>query len=523
MIAAWIVVSLAIALPIAGAAWCADALASRHGHARRLPWAIALAALALLTALAPLRRVERAPSVVLPTVTTTSGAAPASPRATAPRTLRDVATALRTTIAAPAARAATLAPAVQRTLGVAWLAATVAMLATLALAWHRMARARRTWPRAEVDGVAVRVAREGTPAVVGLGRAMEIVVPAWVLALPPARRALVLAHEREHVTARDPWLLVLAAASVALLPWHPVAWWLAARLATAIETDCDARVLAAGADVRTYGALLLDVAAGRCAPSLLAPWPALGGRRSTLELRIRAMTDRRRTPRTLASFATGTVVAGALLVACDSGRLPTSAEVERMDARAVQARVLDVLPLEATGPQGKVTWFVDDKPASEAEAKAIAPERIASIDVRRQVGRDTASVIRIVTRAAGTGARGYVMDRTTVTTRDTTARSLDVVIRDSAGVLAGTIDTTKRVVIMRRMPGDSAPRLLVATPAGSGATPVYYIDGVKADADAMKRLAPDRIVSVEVLKGEAARMQYGAEGVNGVIRITTKK
>ena len=38
-----------------------------------------------------------------------------------------------------------------------------------------------------------------------------------------------------------------------------------------------------------------------------------------------------------------------------------------------------------------------------------------------------------------------------------------------------------------------------------------------------KQLIPDQIESINVLKGEVALKKYGAEGVSGVIEISTKK
>ena len=56
-----------------------------------------------------------------------------------------------------------------------------------------------------------------------------------------------------------------------------------------------------------------------------------------------------------------------------------------------------------------------------------------------------------------------------------------------------------------------------------GPDPLYLIDGQKASKAQIERLSPDRISSVEVIKGEAARSRFGAEGANGVVYITTKK
>ncbi|WP_217606919.1 TonB-dependent receptor [Chitinophaga sp. GbtcB8] len=52
-------------------------------------------------------------------------------------------------------------------------------------------------------------------------------------------------------------------------------------------------------------------------------------------------------------------------------------------------------------------------------------------------------------------------------------------------------------------------------------TPLYVVDGVQVE-DALSKIAPQDIESVDVLKDAAATSIYGARGANGVVIITTK-
>ncbi|MCU0627163.1 MAG: M56 family metallopeptidase, partial [Gemmatimonadaceae bacterium] len=343
MIATWMLVTLVLGALVAAAAWCASELAATRRLPMRWAWVGGMLLLVTLAALTPWRRSTTTVMATLPAsaLVAPTAVAPATDAPTLAARLGAALEATRALAERTLGGATTLATPLQWLLATLWLSATCAVLAVLALTWRRMRRARATWPVHDVDGLPVRIAPHGAPMVMGI-TAPEIVLPAWALALPAARRTLVLAHEREHVAARDPWLLAMAATIVALLPWHPAAWWMASRLARAIETDCDARVLAAGVPVRDYGALLLDVAAVPCAPSLLAPWPALGGERSTLETRILAMTSRPSRHPLLRTGAFGAAALALVVVACDSSKLPTSAEVERMDASQATARVMAV-------------------------------------------------------------------------------------------------------------------------------------------------------------------------------------
>jgi bla regulator protein BlaR1 len=137
-----------------------------------------------------------------------------------------------------------------------------------------------------VDGVAVVVTDGLGPATTGLLR-QRVLLPRWVLALPPAQRRYVVRHEEEHRRSHDAGLLCLASLLVALMPWNVPLWWLLRRLQLAIEMDCDRRVVAALGAPADYGELLLSVAsAANRGPRLQ---PALLGGVGMLEQRITAL------------------------------------------------------------------------------------------------------------------------------------------------------------------------------------------------------------------------------------------
>jgi len=52
--------------------------------------------------------------------------------------------------------------------------------------------------------------------------------------------------------------------------------------------------------------------------------------------------------------------------------------------------------------------------------------------------------------------------------------------------------------------------------------PLIVVDGQKVPYEIMKLIDANKIDSIQILKGEQA-LQYGEEGKNGVILITTKK
>jgi len=206
----------------------------------------------------------------------------------------------------------------------AWRLSSAALLLSLGAAALRLAALRRGWRRATVDGRAVLVSDNVGPAVAGLWQP-RIVLPEWALGLAEQERHLMLAHEDEHVRARDPWLLAAAAAALVLAPWNPVVWWQVRRLRLAVEMDCDARVLSRNADAPAYGELLLRVGQRRARLPLGAP--ALGEPVSFLARRIRRIVTALPRWRWAGATAAGLVGAAAIIAACETPRpvRPTAA------------------------------------------------------------------------------------------------------------------------------------------------------------------------------------------------------
>ncbi len=81
-----------------------------------------------------------------------------------------------------------------------------------------------------------------------------------------------MAHEREHQRVRDPALLLAGLAALVLMPWNAGVWMAWRGLRSAVEFDCDERVLRTGAggwDERAEYARVLLGAWGRTRASWL--------------------------------------------------------------------------------------------------------------------------------------------------------------------------------------------------------------------------------------------------------------
>jgi TonB-dependent SusC/RagA subfamily outer membrane receptor len=365
-----------------------------------------------------------------------------------------------------------------------WAVATLLVTSTFVVAYCRLRRARRAWPVVDLHGHRVRLSPSVGPIVVGIVRP-EIIVPRWVLARSIDEQRMILGHEAAHVRAGDHLLLGAACALVGVMPWNPAFWIILSRVRLAIEVDCDARVLRGdGVSPRSYGSLLIDVAE-HASPVRLAA-TALADDASHLHQRILAMQPRRLTHALLRGASVAVIGVAGLLVACEA-KMPTAADVQQMDARSAErdAQKLGMLPADSS-----VVWSVDGIVSSEAVAKAISRDSIAAVEVGKFEGRAHIYVTTKVGQKVGFATK---------------PETLRVARRR-----AGHVDDS--VAVIRKL----------QTAAASEATPILFIDGVRADVSALKTIDRTRIDRVEVLKGPLALGLYGADASNGVIVITTK-
>ena len=177
-------------------------------------------------------------------------------------------------------------------LGLLWICVSTALAIGLGVNWLRMCRKSASWARCTLDGTNVLVSDDIGPAVIGFWQP-QIVLPKWLLSADRRVVRLAVAHETQHVRARDPLLLLAGTVAVVLLPWNLPLWWQWRRLRLAIEVDCDARVLSSGGIAEVdYAEALLSVAERSSGVPLAAA--AMCESESTLEKRIQLLLlDRR--------------------------------------------------------------------------------------------------------------------------------------------------------------------------------------------------------------------------------------
>lgn len=86
---------------------------------------------------------------------------------------------------------------------------------------------------------------------------------------------------------------------------------------------------------------------------------------------------------------------------------------------------------------------------------------------------------------------------------------------DGAGIVVEELNGVK---------GNGKKSGITISGSPSGSTPgLILVDGEKKTKKELDAISPDKIKSVQVLKGESVIKEYGAEAKDGVIKITTKK
>jgi len=231
-----------------------------------------------------------------------------------------------------------------------------------------------------------------------------ILLPACADGWTPERRRVVLLHELAHVARRDCLMQTLAEACCALWWFHPGAWWAAKRMRIEREQACDDQVLAAGARASDYAGHLLAVARGYRAPALAAA--VAMARPSHLEGRVRAVLAAERDRRAVTGRTAG-LCAGAVLLAS----LPLAAVSPSARPLSPRAVAWEMPPARSRpGIHGSLTVERPlaarplAEPARVADAATSpAPSRVA----RAGEHAPTAEPARVSPRVAdGTHARG---------------------------------------------------------------------------------------------------------------------
>jgi bla regulator protein blaR1 len=156
-----------------------------------------------------------------------------------------------------------------------WLSGVVAVLGMWAVRWRRVRRVCRVatplWEGREVEALRRVERREGVrksmrmllsraslePAVFGVARPVLLWPAGFSEGLDDAHLEAILAHELCHLRRRDNLAASLHMAVEAIFWFHPLVWWLGARLVDERERACDEAVVQSGNPPQVYAESIL--------------------------------------------------------------------------------------------------------------------------------------------------------------------------------------------------------------------------------------------------------------------------
>lgn len=363
-------------------------------------------------------------------------------------------------------------------------------------------------------------------------------------------------------------MLAAAALVIVAAPWCLPLWWMHRRLRNAAETDCDARVLAGGADCRIYGRALLRAAARPRGPAIRFAASLLGGLGVTrLERRILMMTQQRPKHPVLRAVPLIAVAAVAGVVACDAASdavvAPLERETDVATPSAERERLL-VRNAQWVAVSGTVLRRIEtrDRNSSRDSRDTCGRSERDGRPRRWYVGLDGCGVgpaaidsiyilgdpaIHVDGDRLGDG--GAVLDpasieRIEVTKRAAEARIWTIYTKDQRiapanrdqlvserGFLETALPVESEVIapeaavraaaVNERLRVQLRPRQGRASAESAGVDPIIYVDGERVGGAALSEVDPGTIERIEVLKGKQVAL-YPPDHAAGVVHIFTK-
>jgi uncharacterized protein (TIGR03435 family) len=160
-------------------------------------------------------------------------------------------------------------------LGVLWAIGFVIAAAAWWRRWRRIRAALRTAsPLRLLIGIEVKSSPEFIePGVFGVWRPILLLPGGIAGHLAPAELDAILAHELCHIRRRDNLAAALHMTVEALFWFHPLVWWLGARLMEERERACDEEVLRMGSEPAVYAEGILKI----CELYAASPLPCAAG------------------------------------------------------------------------------------------------------------------------------------------------------------------------------------------------------------------------------------------------------
>jgi bla regulator protein BlaR1 len=165
------------------------------------------------------------------------------------------------------------------TLYVVWAIGFVTLVFSWWLRWRSLRAALRTASRLHLPNMRVMTMEVmispafAEPGVFGICRPVLLLPAGITNSLTPPQLEAILAHELCHIRRRDNLATAIHMTVEAVFWFHPLVWWLGARLMDERERACDEEVLLLGSEPQVYAEGILKI----CELYLESPLPCVSG------------------------------------------------------------------------------------------------------------------------------------------------------------------------------------------------------------------------------------------------------
>ncbi|MFQ6599551.1 TonB-dependent receptor plug domain-containing protein [Flavobacterium sp. C3NV] len=170
---------------------------------------------------------------------------------------------------------------------------------------------------------------------------------------------------------------------------------------------------------------------------------------------------------------------------------------------------------------GEKEIFINGEKATEAELNNLDSKEIESMDVSKKSGKTTIKIItKHLTKPIKISDKEVYINGVKSNQKEVSDLDQNTIESVDVNTKGNTVEITTKTVTNSN---DSKTTTNVVTISGQQEKPIVYINGKLTSPDFdMNDIDPNKISSMNVLKGQKATEKYGSDGKNGVIEITTK-
>lgn len=332
-------------------------------------------------------------------------------------------------------------------------------------------------------------------------------------------------HEQIHVSQKH-WIDLICSESALLLQWfNPLMRLYMAYQKENHEYLADSGVIEQGVAPRVYQAVIVNQVFQAPVISLSSSF-SYSNPLNRIKMMKKAKTSQWRKLSILvllpAFFLFSWTFAEANYIYKDEGTLLASLKLDNTNAVVEQNDSFE----QKTRPTKGMLYFVDGKEITESEVGNINPDTIERIDVLKDE-----SAVSIYGDRAKNGAVLIFLKK--VGSQDDNSPKANLVSQSpsissneqgSVGDVHVRLENTDKSATVMSSDGSSKSKYPLISFTGNlkEGDPLYIIDDQIADGDMLKKLNPNIIERIDVLKNESAVDYYGDKGKNGVVIIMTK-